>query len=273
MVAFALAAAAGAALQGVLAWRVGWRHWRGAEPSGGVREWARKLISFGVFSSITTSVQGAQRSVIPVILGSLSGTGTVGVFSVALFPVTLASLASSPLRILLFPEQAKQAAEGDLEGLRRTVRGATVIGLTVAVPAAVAGWFLLPTLLPAIYSSQFDDAIVPARILLIAAVTHLAVAWGKTFFPAIGRPGLQTVYEIAFAVLVVGGMALLARYESTGAAIAYSFTYVATNVPLWFVAHRILGQVERFAPADRGSRTGESAAVGMATGSTHRETR
>lgn len=251
LAAFAVAAAAGAVIQGVLAWRVGWRHWRSTPARGGIRESLGKLIPFGIYSSITTSVQGAQRSLIPVILGSLSGTGTVGIFTVALFPVTLASLASSPLRLLLFPEQARQAAEGDVDGLRRTIRGATKIGLAIALPAAVAGWFLLPMLLPALYSDQFDDAILPARILLIAAAAHLAVAWAKTFFPAIGRPAVQTAYEGAFAVLVVGGMALLARYESTGAAIAYAFTFVATNVPLWFVANRILGQAERLAPENR----------------------
>lgn len=251
MVAFAIAAGAGAVLQGALAWRVGWRHWMRAEARGGVREWLGKLISFGIFSSITSSVQGVQRSVIPVVLGSLSGTATVGIFSVALFPAHLAALASSPLRILLFPEQAKLAAKGDFQGLRKTIRGATAMALAIGLPAAVAGWFLLPVILPAIYSDQFDDAVLPARILLIAAVIQLAVAWAKTFFPAIGRPELQTMYEVAWAVLVVAGMALLARYESTGAAIAFTFTSAATNIPLWFVAHRALGQAEHLAPEAR----------------------
>jgi O-antigen/teichoic acid export membrane protein len=248
---FAFAAVAGAVLRGVLAWRVGWRHWKGAEAGGRVREWTGKLISFGVYTSLTTTIQGAQRSVIPVFLGSLSGPSTVAVFTVALFVVNLATLASEPLRTALFPEQAKQAAEGDVQGLRRDIRGWTAIALAIALPAAVAGWFLLPLLLPAIYSGQYEDAVLPARILLIAAVIHLAVAWARWFFPAIGRPGLQTLYYSAFAVLVIAAMAPLARYGSTGAAIAYTFTYAATNVPLWFVANRILGQVERLPPENR----------------------
>ena len=67
---------------------------------------AGKLRSFGIYSSVSSSVQGAQRSAVPVILGSLAGAQTVGIFSVALFPLTLASLATAPLRLLLFPEQA-----------------------------------------------------------------------------------------------------------------------------------------------------------------------
>jgi O-antigen/teichoic acid export membrane protein len=248
--AFAVAAACATIVQIVLAWRVGLRHWKSPIAKGGVREWLRKLMPFGIYSSLTSSVEGVHSSLIPAVLGSVSGVGTVGVFSVALFPVNLASLATAGLRLVLLPEQARQAAEGDLQGLRRTIRGATMIGLAIALPAAIAGWFLLPLLLPAIYSDQFEDAILPARILLIVSVIHLAVAWGKSFFPAIGRPGAQTALQAAFAILTVAGMALLARHHgSTGAAIAYTFTYAVTALPQWFLANRILGQERRLPPA------------------------
>jgi O-antigen/teichoic acid export membrane protein len=250
--AFALAAAGGAMVQAVLAWRVGWRHWQGPEAKGGVREWLGKLVPFGIYSSLTSSVEGAQASLIPTILGSFSSVGTVGVFSVALFPANLASLATAGLRLALYPEQARQAAEGDLQGLRRAIRGATLIGLVIALPAAIAGWFLLPVVVPAIYSHQFEDAIRPARILLIAGVIHLAIAWGKSFFPAVGRPGVQTALQAGFAVLTVAGMAVLAgRHGSTGAAIVYTFAYAVTALPSWFLANRILGEGRRLPPAAR----------------------
>jgi len=127
-----------------------------------------------------------------------------------------------------------------------------MIGAAIALPAALAGWFLLPFLLPAIYSDQFEDAILPARILLIAAVIHLALAWGKSFFPAIGRPGFQTALQAAFAVFAVAGMALVARgHGSTGAAIVYAATYAVTALPLWFLANRILGEKESFPRGER----------------------
>jgi O-antigen/teichoic acid export membrane protein len=251
LIAYTGAALVGSLVQGVLAWRVGWSKWDRAEPREDARDWLAKLRSFGIFSSVSTSVQGAQRSAAPVILGSLAGAQAVGLFSVALFPLTVASLATAPLRLLLFPEQARQASEGDIEGLRTTIRGATRIGLAIGLPAAVAGWFLLPVILPAFYSGQFEDAIGPARILLIAAVVHLALAWSKMFLPAIGRPGLQTAYEVAFAVFLVAGIAVLGRFEATGAAIAVSFAYVATQVPLYFVANRLLDDAERVPPDKR----------------------
>jgi O-antigen/teichoic acid export membrane protein len=251
LVAYAVAALAGSLVQGGIAWRVGWSKWDRAEPGEGARAWLGKLRSFGIFSSVATSVQGAQRSAAPVILGSLAGAQAVGIFSVALFPLTVASLATAPLRLLLFPEQARQASEGDIHGLRTTIKGATRIGLIIGLPAAVVGWFLLPVLLPAFYSDQFQDAIGPARILLVAAVVHLALAWSKMFFPAIGRPGLQTAYEVAFAILLISGIALLAGYEATGAAVAVSFTYFATQVPLYFVANRLLDEAEHLPPEKR----------------------
>ncbi len=81
LVAYAGAALAGSLIQGGIAWRVGWSKWDRAEPREGAREWLGKLRSFGIFSSIATSVQGAQRSAAPVILGSLAGAQTVGIFT------------------------------------------------------------------------------------------------------------------------------------------------------------------------------------------------
>ena len=48
-------------------------------------------------------------------------------------------------------------------------------------------------------------------------------------------------------------MVLLARFESTGAAIAVSFTYLVTQVPLYFVANRVLDEAEHLPPEDRAS--------------------
>jgi O-antigen/teichoic acid export membrane protein len=245
LVAYATSAFAGSAFQAYVAWRVGWSRWRSADSEPRVREWLRKLISFGIYSSLTTTIQGAERSVVPLVLGSLSGAAAVGIFNVALLPVTLAALATQPLRIALFPEQARQAAVHDHQGLRKTIRGVTTIGLAVALPAAVAGWFLLPVLFPAIYSDQFESATSAGRILLGTAVIQVVFAWAKSFFPAIGRPGIQTVYATAFAVLVIAGMALLGGSGSTGAATAYTVAFVVTNVPLFFVANRLLDEMKQ----------------------------
>jgi O-antigen/teichoic acid export membrane protein len=270
--AFALAAASGAIFQAALAWRVGLRLWKSSEAKGGVRRWLGKLTPFGIYSSLTTSLEGAQSSLIPAILGSVSGVGTVGIFSVALFPANLAGLATAGLRLALFPEQARQAAEGDFQGLRKAIRGATMIGLAIALPAAIAGWFLLPVLLPAIYSDQFEDAVLPARILLIAGVIHLALAWGKSFFAAVGRPWLQTALQAAFAVLTVAGMVLLAGdHGSTGAAIVYTFAYAVTALPLWFLANRILGQGQSFVPGGRARGEGEAGQQRPHQSRSHRE--
>ena len=147
--------------------------------------------------------------------------------------------------------------------------------MAIGLPAAVAGWFLLPVIVPALYSGQFEDAIGPARILLIAAVVHLALAWSKMFLPAIGRPGLQTAYEVAFAVLLIAGIALLGGFEATGAAIAVSFTYVATQVPLYFVANRLLDEAEHLPPEKRapGLRPGNLPSASPARGQATLESR
>ena len=254
LVAYAAAAFAGALIQGGLAWRVGWSKWDRAGPQEGAREWLGKLRSFGIFSSVSSSVQGAQRSAVPVILGSLAGAGTVGIFTVALFPLTVASL--SPPRhcgSCCFPNRPARrpkAMSTVFAGPSRAQRGS---GWRSVCLQRLPDGSCCPSScrLSTPVSSRTRSR--PARILLLAAVVHLALAWAKTFLPAIGRPGLQTAYEVAFAVLLISGIALLARFEATGAAIAVSLTYVATQVPLYFVANRLLDDAERLPPEDRSS--------------------
>src|SRR6185436_14032691 len=116
----------------------------------------------------------------------------VGLFAIAMLPVVLADLASAPLRVMTFPEQAMLAARGRLDVLRTAIVAYTRVALAIGAVAAIAGWFVLPRLVATLYTSGFGGAVDPARILLVAAVATLAVAWSKALPAAVGRPNLRT---------------------------------------------------------------------------------
>jgi O-antigen/teichoic acid export membrane protein len=233
--AYALAAVVGAVIQGLVAWRVAWREWSRAKPTGEARAWFRPLVTFGIHSSLTTSMLSVERSLVLVLLGALSGPTATGIFNIALLPISVMAFASAPIRLVLYPEQARLAAGGEIGSLRRTVRGYTAIGFAVGIPGAVAGWFLIPWLVPALFSEGFEEAVEPARILLIAAVFLLAVGWSKTLPAAIGEPQLRTALSALSAGIMLTLTVLLApRYESSGAAIAYSAAAVSVSVVWWW---------------------------------------
>jgi O-antigen/teichoic acid export membrane protein len=254
LLAFASAVALGGALQGFLAWRVGWRAWRFTDAGSGVRVWARRILPFSLYSSLTTSVTTANAQLVPIILGRVAGTASVGNYNVALLPVTVGAVVSAPLRLTLFGEQAKLAAEDKRGVLRRSIRGYTGIALAVGIPGAALGWLVLPWLLRTLYSEEFSGAVEPARVLLFAAVAQLVIGWAKTFPAAVGRPGVRALVSGAELVLVVSLLTWLAGYGPTGAAASVSATSVVIAVTWWLVAHRLLERPLQPGPAENQSR-------------------
>ena len=245
LLAFAVAAALGAVSQGFLAWRMARHRWATAGEGSSVRTWMRPLLGFGIHTSLATSVLAGRGALVPVIFGRVAGVQALGLFSVGMLPVSLASIATSGLRMSLFPEQARMATRRDWSGLRRSVRGHTLIGLAVGLPAAAIGYLLLPWLIPILYSPAFSGSVDPARIMLIAAVLYLALGWSKTLPAAVGSPGLRT----AVAGLDLGISALLvwtlAAHGSVGAATAVSVSTALLAVAWWLVLRTILRRMRQ----------------------------
>jgi O-antigen/teichoic acid export membrane protein len=245
ILSYVIAGALGSTVQGLIAWRVGWRTWVSAPGSDHSPVDTPTLLRFGVQSSMATSLGAIEGSLIPVMLGNLAGTSAVGVFRVATLPVVAADTASGPLRLLLLPEQARLAAEGRYGQLRRAMTGYTLLGLGIGVCGAIVGLIALPWLIPLLYTSKFDSAVLPAQILLITAVFHMSVAWGKTLPAAIGRPGVRTIISATMIGLTVTLLLVLGGEGSKGAAIAYSAATTVTAILVILTVHVVLKRAER----------------------------
>src|SRR3989442_3198902 len=241
MIAYVLAALVGSAVQCVLAWRVAWRHWRRRSPQlGASPASARRLFSFGMHTSVSTSLASMQEYMFPVVLGALSGEAAVGIFRIALFPVTVADTVGGPLRLLVLPQQARMAAQARYRDLLRAMKAYTGVGLALGVPGCVAGWFALPWLIPHLYSGEFEGAVTPARILLIAALCHFAVGWSKSFYGAIGLPEFRSVITLFLVVINLSLLFAFGREGGTGAAVALSIGTVAASLTFVATAYRVL---------------------------------
>ena len=119
------------------------------------------------------------------------------------------------------------------------VRVYTRVALAVGCVAASIGYFLLPWLLPALYSHAFAPAIDAARILLPAAVATLAVAWAKALPAAAGRPEIRTWVSLGELAVTAVAVLLLGRSSAEGAALAISISAVVSGFVWWIVAGRM----------------------------------
>jgi len=177
--------------------------------------------SFVVESSIATGVISLRTTLVPLVLGIVSGTTQVGFFRIAQTPQTGFAAASSPARLVLMTEQTRDWERGErtriLSGIQRYTRWAGGLML-VAVPA----FFLaMPWLVDLVFGSEYDDAVTAARIVLLAAAIHFAIGWTKTLPVTIGRPRLRIVTHGLEALVAIPLVAVLgAEWGATGAAVA-----------------------------------------------------
>lgn len=240
IVSYAIGNFVGSFGQGLVAWRLARRRWAGKTGSSALRVPISELVRFGFHTSLTTSVAAANGALVPVVLGRVAGPTAVGIFRVAMFPLFVVNSVSAPIRLVLFPEQARLAAHGELVELRNSVRTYTLACLAVGLPFAVAAWFVLPWLLPVIFSQKFDDAVLPARILLIAAVVHFCGAWFKTLPAAVGKPQIRTAVTIIELVMTISLLVALRGQGTKGAAIALSTASLISSIVAYGSIHALL---------------------------------
>ncbi len=176
--------------------------------------------SFVVQSSIATGVISLRATLVPLILGIVSGTTQVGLFRIAQTPQTGLAAASSPARLVLMTEQTRDWEKGErlaiLAGLRSYSKWAGAL-MVLTVPVFFVA---MPWLVELVFGSEYDGAVAAARIVLVAAAIHFVIGWTKSLPVTIGRPRLRIVthgLETLVAIPLVA--ALGAEWGATGAAV------------------------------------------------------
>ncbi len=180
-----------------------------------------EIRSFVAQSSVATGVVSLRSTLVPLILGIVSGTVQVGLFRIAQSPQTGLAAVSSPARLVLLTEQTRDWEKGEratiLAGLRAYSKWAGGIML-VAVPVFFVA---MPWLVRLVFGEDYEDASTAARIVLVAAAIHFVLGWTKSLPVTIGRPRLRIVTHGLETLVAIPLVAVLgAEWGATGAAIA-----------------------------------------------------
>jgi O-antigen/teichoic acid export membrane protein len=214
---------------------------------------ARGIRSFVVQSSLATGVISLRTTLVPLVLGIVSGPTQVGLFRIAQSPQTGLAAASSPARLMLLTEQTRDWERGErsriLAGVRSYSRWAGGIML-VAVPVFFVA---MPWLVRTVFGADYDGAVDAARIVLLAAAVHFTIGWSKSLPVTVGRPRLRILTHGLETIVAIPLVAVLgARWGATGAAIAVLVSTLVFAASWFFVLSRIRDEV-RASEAARGA--------------------
>ena len=171
---------------------------RAASVPGRAREGARRgragrSASFVLQSSIATGVISLRTTLIPLILGVVSGTTQVGLFRIATTPQTGLAAASSPARLVLLTEQTRDWEKGARSSVLAGVRSYSKWAGAIMVVAVPVFFVAMPWL---VGSSSARSTTAPSTrrgSILLAAAIHFALGWTKSLPVTIGRPRLRIV--------------------------------------------------------------------------------
>lgn len=205
-------------------------------PSRELGEDVPGIRSFVLQSSLATGVISLRTTLVPVILGIVSGPTQVGLFRIAQTPQTGLAAASSPARLVLLTEQTRDWERGSRIGVLHGIRTYTLGAAALMVVAVPVFFLAMPWLVEVVFGDEYTGAVDAARIVLLAAAIQFAIGWTKSLPVTIGRPQLRIVTHGLETIAVIPLVAVLgAEWGATGAAVA---VLVATVVfaAAWAVA-------------------------------------
>lgn len=193
-------------------------------PAGAPRPLAEDvpgLRAFVVESSIATGVVSLRTTLVPVLLGIVSGTTQVGLFRIAQTPQTGFAAASAPARLVLLTEQTRDWEHGERAGVLAGVRAYTKWAAALMVVAVPIFFVLMPWLVRLVFGEEYGEAVTAARVILFAGAIHFVLGWTKSFPVTIGRPRLRIVTHGLEALVAIPLTVVLgAEWGATGAAVA-----------------------------------------------------
>jgi len=193
-------------------------------PSGPARalgEDVPEIRTFVLQSSLATGVISLRTTLIPLILGIVSGTTQVGLFRIAQTPQTGLAAASSPARLMLMTEQTRDWEKGERRSILAGIRSYTKWAGALMLLAVPVFFVAMPWLVELVFGSEYDGAVTAARVVLLAAAIHFALGWTKSLPVTIGRPRLRIVTHGLETLVAIPLVAVLgAEWGATGAAVA-----------------------------------------------------
>jgi O-antigen/teichoic acid export membrane protein len=217
----------------VVTWWLTWRE-VGVKPSRPAP--LRPLVRFGSRAYVGSLANVANVQLDQLILPLLIGYAQLGYYAVA---VSISNLPSGLAQAIASRTWGNVSGAESLQSgeASRLLRLTILVSSVIAVGLAVAS----PVLVPLLYSSAFQPAVIPLLLLLPGAV---AICVGGTVGVCLiiaGRPGVTSSAQLVALIITAVGLAVVVPpYGIAGAAAVSSAAY-GTRVAIQIIVLRRLG--------------------------------
>lgn len=204
---------------------------RGLFKDAGRPSWGltRSVASYGLRAQIGGIMTLLNLRLDFIILTVLTGPAVLGVYAIASKFAELVKVPGLALTYVLYPQYSRDSTAKTTAAARRLIPRAGVGVAAMVIPL----WLICGWLIPALYGSRFDSAVLPARIILLGLVLEGVAAVISAYLYGVARPGLNScAVGVGLIVCVVLDLALIPPFGSTGAAVASAVTYLTTTFAL-----------------------------------------
>ncbi len=199
----------------------------------------RDLLPYGGPAAAATIAWTGFRNGDYAIIGSVLGPASAGIYWRAYqLAVEYQSKVAIAMAQIAFPVLARTAGPEEMLALRQRM----VRLLTVAVFPLLAMLLLLaPVVIPWLFGSAWESAVLPTQILVLGGAATLAINACGSALMAAGRARTLLGYGVAHFAVYAGAVLAVARYGLPAVAIAGSVVHTAFLAVAYVVLLR--GQV------------------------------
>jgi polysaccharide transporter, PST family len=178
------------------------------------------------------------------VIGRGLGVAALGTYSLSMRILSLGLDAmSAPVQRVAMPLFSGIQDESDR--LMRAFLQSTSLICSVALPAFLGLLLVAPDLIPLVFGSKWEAAIVPTQILCVAGCVRAVQTFVHPTMMALGRAGLYMASFVVSAVASAGGCLVAAGHGVPAVAWAVVFASAITGLANFIVLSRLL----RFSPA------------------------
>jgi O-antigen/teichoic acid export membrane protein len=199
---------------------------------------ARRSLGFGLRAYVGRVMQLGNYRLDQWLLGAISGTRALGLYSVAVAWAEALWYLPTALAVVQRPDLVRSDTRVAGERAARVFRGS----ILVTAISAVLMIALAPFLCTVLFGGPFRESVGELRVLALGAFGMVAAKLLGNALVARGRPGLQSVaLGVGFIGTVVLDVLLIPPFAGMGAAIASSVAYTAGGATMAVIFVRVLG--------------------------------
>ena len=199
---------------------------------------ARRSLGFGLRAYVGRVMQLGNYRLDQWLLGAISGTRALGLYSVAVAWAEALWYLPTALAAVQRPDLVRSDTRTAGERAARVFRGS----ILVTAISAVIMIALAPFLCTVVFGEPFRDSVGQLRVLVLGSFGMVAAKLLGNALVARGRPGLQSVaVGVGFIGTVALDVLLIPPFAGMGAAIASSVAYTAGGATMAVIFVRVLG--------------------------------